>query len=166
MNIEKIGLAICVVLIVCLAGFSGWNYLRIDDLPKQIADLEAQNDQLESQVVELEAQVENLTNMMDAIVNNFTFVTIEQLLIVNLEWATLNAYATLTIQNTGTADLTVVAITVNDESALIEPTTLNLAPAVQGTIKVAGILFLSGQIYEFALITAIGNTFPYTATAP
>lgn len=90
-----------------------------------------------------------------------------RLAIVGLTWA-LNAYATLTVKNTGTTDLTVTSVTVNGETASMEPTTLTLAAGVQGRIEVTrvGELFLSGQRYDFVLITADGFTFRYVATAP
>ena len=174
MNIEK-SLVICVVLMVCLAGFGVWTYAGMDNLQNQMADLEAQNDQLETQVADLEnqvssfeTQVENLTN----IIVDFTFMETEELKILGLTWtplnATSNAYATLTVKNTGETTLTVLNVIVNGDTASMEPTTLTLASQVQGTIKATriGAIFLSGTKYDFALITASGNTFLYVATAP
>jgi Tfp pilus assembly protein PilX len=163
------GLAIICVVLIVLSGFGVWAYARMDSMQKRITDLEAQNGQLEAQVAGLEAEVENLTDIIEAMANiTFTFMKTEELKIIGITWAPLNAYATLTVRNTGTTDLTVVTLNVSGEPAWTEPTSLTLSSGLQGTIRVytIGTTFLSGITYEFVLITAIGNTYSYIATAP
>jgi len=89
----------------------------------------------------------------------------EELKIVSLTWNDNNA--TFTVINTGTADLTIVEVRVNDEYATMNPSSVTLDPGDQTIITVTRTEgFISGVKYEFRFITATGNAYFYTATAP
>jgi len=93
----------------------------------------------------------------------FPFVT-EKLEIIELTW---NYNATFTVINTGTADLTIVEVQVNDEYTTMNPSSVTLNPGGEATITVSKTEgFTSGVKYEFSFITASGNRFSYVAVAP
>jgi P pilus assembly chaperone PapD len=85
--------------------------------------------------------------------------------IASLTWNDNNAV--FAVINTGTRYTTIVKVRVNDEYATMNPSSVTLYPGDQTTItvtKTGG--FISGVVYEFRFITARGNAFFYTATAP
>jgi len=89
----------------------------------------------------------------------------EELKIASLTWSDNNAI--FTVINTGTADLTIVEVRVNDEYATMNPSSVTLNPSDQTTITVTRTGgFISGLKYEFRFVTAVGNAYLYTATAP
>jgi archaellum component FlaF (FlaF/FlaG flagellin family) len=97
----------------------------------------------------------------------FTVMKTEQLEIQGCTFNTGNANVTFSVQNTGTAVLTIVEVRVNDEYATMNPSSVTLDPGDQTTITVTKTEgFISGVKYEFKFITAKGNIFLYTATAP
>ena len=151
----KLGLAACMVVIVCLLVFSGWNYARINDVQKRAAELEAQ-------VADLESLVGSLVTDLGAL--NFTFMATEQLEILGCAFSTGNV--TLTVQNTGTADLTVSKYKIGTGGT---PTNLpQEVPVAQGATEsvTAPLSWTSGTTYDIYLITSTGKQFPYRATAP
>ncbi|MDH5266768.1 MAG: hypothetical protein OEW62_03715 [Candidatus Bathyarchaeota archaeon] len=95
----------------------------------------------------------------------WTIIPTEELKIVGLAWNDDNA--SFTVINTGTADLTIVEVRVNDEYATMNPSSVTLSSGNQATVRVTRTGgFISGVTYEFRFITAKGNQYFYMATAP
>jgi flagellin-like protein len=100
----------------------------------------------------------------------FTFMQTEELSFTSYEWGASNAYCLIEVKNTGSADLSVSEIRINDVSAaddgITTPYTLTPGSTVTLNITRTG-GYTSGVKYEFKVITAKGNTFgPYIRTAP
>jgi flagellin-like protein len=94
----------------------------------------------------------------------FTFMATEQLEIQGCAFSTGNV--TLTVQNTGTADLTVSKYKIGTGGT---PTNLpQEVPVAQGATEPvkAPLSWTSGTTYDIYLITSTGKQFPYRATAP
>lgn len=94
----------------------------------------------------------------------FTFMATEQLEIQGCAFSTGNV--TLTVQNTGTADLTVSKYKIGTGGT---PTNLpQEVPVAQGATEsvIAPLSWTSGTTYDLYLITSTGKQFPYRATAP
>lgn len=113
----------------------------------------------------------------------FTFMKTEELKITNHTWAVgataTSTNVTLTVRNSGTARLTISELRVNDAVVTAgaggwEVVTAGadeiLEPGEQVDVRVYGSGvsggFVAGTRYEFAIITATGNKFTYTAVAP
>jgi len=102
---------------------------------------------------------------------SFTFMKTEELKIKGLVWGTkVSTYytsAVLTVQNTGTATLTVNQVKVNSGDATMSPSTATLNPGDQTTLTVTRTgNFTSGTKYEFLFYTATGNRYTWPETAP
>ncbi len=96
----------------------------------------------------------------------FTFMKTEELKVISVNRTTwTNASATLTVKNSGTSDLTISSVRVNDVEATMTPDPLTLTPGLETTIQV-GHTYVPGTKYEFAFYSASGNRYPYTSTAP
>ena len=94
-----------------------------------------------------------------------TVTRTEDLKIIDLTWSINNA--TFTVINTGTSDLTIVEVRVNDEYATMNPSSVTLDPGDLTTITVTRTGgFISGVVYKFTFQTAMGNEFLHIATAP
>jgi hypothetical protein len=168
MGKEKIALAVCFCLIVALAGFSTWLYVRANGLESKVNDLESKTSSLEAQNTELSEQVQNLTDWRDAFMNglnNITFMKTEQLTILSVTWETNNAI--FIVKNTGTANLTIVEAKIDSVTATMNPSSVTLSSGSSETLtitKTEG--FISGIKYEFEFITVTGNHYFFAATAP
>ena len=106
----------------------------------------------------------------------FTFMGTEQLEIQGASWGGTTGDAantiTLSVQNTGTADLTVdkyklgvgeTAYDLNPDDVVVnqgQSTTVTCPTGADGEA------WTSGTTYDIYLITATGKQFPYRATAP
>ncbi len=97
----------------------------------------------------------------------FTFMKTEEVKVLSIDrtnWS--NETATLTLKNSGTSELTIESVRVNDNSATLTPVgSATLAPGDQRNFTV-DYTYVSGTKYEFAFYTASGNRYPYTSTAP
>ncbi|MBE0512941.1 hypothetical protein IBX38_07815 [Candidatus Bathyarchaeota archaeon] len=97
----------------------------------------------------------------------FTFMQTEELTFTSYTWGTNNTYIEITVKNTGSGALTISQVQVGGVAAddvTITPSALE--PGDPATIRITQ-SFTSGVKYEFAVITAKGNTFgPYIKTAP
>jgi archaellum component FlaF (FlaF/FlaG flagellin family) len=87
-------------------------------------------------------------------------------------WAINCTSITLTVENTGTASVSVERVLVDDVVAsnvtygpAFSGTANMLLPGETGTITMTQ-QFSSGIQYVFYLISTIGNSYPYVATAP
>lgn len=101
----------------------------------------------------------------------FTFMKTEELKVTNIVWvagpAGYQYQAIISVKNSGTATLTVNQVKVNDGVATMSPTSVAMNPGDPATITVTRTgNFTSGTKYEFAIYTATGNRYPYTAVAP
>ncbi len=96
----------------------------------------------------------------------FTFMGTEQLEIQSCVFNAGNTDVTLTVQNTGTADLTVKSWKVGNTNTPVALTTE--VPVLQGqqTTVTVPYAWSSGYTYDIYLITAAGKQFMYRATAP
>jgi flagellin-like protein len=97
----------------------------------------------------------------------FTFMKTEEVKVLSINRSTWsNTTATLTLKNSGTSDLTIETVRVNDNTATLTPVgSATLAPGDERNFTV-GSTYVSGTKYEFAFYTASGNRYPYTSTAP
>lgn len=97
----------------------------------------------------------------------FTFMKTEEVKVISINRSTWsNSTATLTLKNSGTSDLTIDNVRVNDNDADLTPVgSATLAPGDERNFTV-GYTYVSGTKYEFAFYTASGNRYPYTSTAP
>jgi len=102
----------------------------------------------------------------------FTFMATEQITFTSFTWGSSNAYALMTVKNTGTTDLSISAVKIDTATpatlspSLGTPYLLTKGSAVTFNMTRTG-GFSSGISYEFTVTTAKGNTFgPYTKTAP
>jgi flagellin-like protein len=95
----------------------------------------------------------------------FTFMQTEELKIQGHTWG--SGYIDLSVKNTGTSALTLSSARVNNAAATsdIPEGGQTLQPGSAGVVRVNG-TFTSGAKYEFTLVTATGNKYPYTVTAP
>jgi len=100
----------------------------------------------------------------------FTFMQTEEMSFTNYEWGANNTNCQIQVKNTGSSDLSISEVRVNDVIALddgiVTPYTLAPGETADLTITRTG-GYTSGVKYEFKVITAKGNTFgPYIRTAP
>jgi flagellin-like protein len=107
----------------------------------------------------------------------FTFMATEQLDVQGCQFSGTSGDAAntivLTVQNTGTADLTVDKYKLGvGGTQLPSGTTLGVSVLQGATATVTcstgadGVAWTSGTTYDIYLITASGKQFPYRATAP
>ena len=102
----------------------------------------------------------------------FTFMQTEELKVLTHSWGTDSI--TLSVKNTGTADLSVNDVQVASVSQIANSTftggfsgtTNTLASGSATGIIQIDYVFSPGTKYEFAILTAQGNKFTYIATAP
>ena len=96
----------------------------------------------------------------------FTFMGTEQLEIQGCTFNPGNTNITLSVQNTGTADLTISKYkigTAGTPTALASP--VDVAQGASGSVVVP-LAWTSGTTYDVYLLTSTGKQFPYRATAP
>jgi len=156
---EKVILRVSLCLVLVLAGLSGWFYVRVWDLENRVNRLESVIDSL-YQVLQTDV-AEDIS----------IFLGTKQLIVENFMWKAENAGATFTptftVRNTGTSNIALVAVFVNDTLAKMNASSTLLSPGAQATVtvtKTGG--FTSGMKYEFTFVTASGNQFMYVTTAP
>ena len=160
----KLGLAACIVVIVCLLVFSGWTYSRINDLQKEATELEIQVADLESLVSSLETDVENLTNTIYNV--TFPFMETEKVEIQTVTWTSPNL-VTLGVENTGTKAVTITGVKVNYGNVPCtgpaDPVTIDT-----GDLKDIQITFTNnytaGTTYDLTVVTSDGHEYTRTAT--
>ena len=98
----------------------------------------------------------------------FTFTKTEELKITGHEWVSATQ-VNVTVVNTGPADLTISGAQIDDvtKTCTIDgsapPQTLDKGDTAYVVITGS---FTSGTKYNFAVLTASGNKYPYTATYP
>ncbi len=96
----------------------------------------------------------------------FTFMKTEEVKVLSINRSTwVNQTATLTLKNSGTSDLTIDTVRVNDNDASLTQATLKPGDEHAFTVVYTP-GYVSGTKYEFAFYTASGNRYPYTSTAP
>ena len=103
----------------------------------------------------------------------FTFMKTEELKVISINrstWTTgTTGNATLSVKNSGTSDLTISSVRVNDNAAddweVTDAADATLDPGEEVNIRVQ-YNYVSGTKYEIAFYTASGNRYPYTSTAP
>jgi len=96
----------------------------------------------------------------------FTFMGTEQLEIQGCTFNTDNVTISLSVQNTGTSDLTVSKYKIGTSGTV---TNLGQEVAVaQGASEsvTVPLVWSSGTTYDIYLVTSTGKQFPYRATAP
>ncbi|RLI47214.1 hypothetical protein DRO69_01165 [Candidatus Bathyarchaeota archaeon] len=104
----------------------------------------------------------------------FTFMGTEQLEIRGVTFSGTsganNNTIILTVQNTGTADLTVDAYKLGVSGTQHDITDVSVAQGASTTVTCTtgadGEAWTSGTTYDIYLITSTGKQFPYRATAP
>ena len=106
---------------------------------------------------------------------SFGFMGTEQLTFTGYEWAspgdTTVPWITITVKNTGSADLSIAEIRVDGTTSGVTvdkslPYSLPKGQSVTFNITITG-GFTRGTAYEFTVLTSKGNLFgPYIKTAP
>lgn len=102
----------------------------------------------------------------------FSFMKTEELSFTGYTWDSISPYTwiNITVKNTGSADMTISEVRVNDVAALDDGITTPYSLAAGNTVTLTVTRtgnYTSGVKYEFTVITAKGNTFgPYIKTAP
>ncbi|MCW3985769.1 MAG: fibronectin type III domain-containing protein [Candidatus Bathyarchaeota archaeon] len=104
----------------------------------------------------------------------FTFMQTEELAFTGYTWdsSSTKYWIRITVKNTGSSDMTISGVRVNDVDAddWGYTPTYSLAAGNSVTFNVTrsgGAEYTSGTKYEFTVITAKGNMFgPYIKTAP
>ncbi|MGB9134531.1 MAG: hypothetical protein WCC63_02950, partial [Candidatus Bathyarchaeia archaeon] len=99
----------------------------------------------------------------------FTFMQTEEMSFTNFQWGASNAYCLIQVKNTGSSDLSIAEVRVNDaasaDDGITTPYTLTPGSTVTLNVTRTG-GYTSGVKYEFKVVTAKGNTFgPYIRTA-
>jgi len=102
----------------------------------------------------------------------FTFMKTEELAFTGYTWDTASTptWIQITVKNTGSADMTLSEVRVNDVEAaddgITTPYSLTAGDTVTLNVTRTG-GYTSGVKYEFTVISAKGNAFgPYIKTAP
>ena len=94
----------------------------------------------------------------------FTFIPYEQVSLSKFVWGPNNAYCQFTVENTGTANLSILAIRINGVApksispSLMVPCALDKGASVVFTLTPADSL-IHGDFYQFSVITTKGNSF-------
>jgi flagellin-like protein len=100
----------------------------------------------------------------------FTFTKTEELKIVGYNWVAGNTQINLTVTNTGPADLVISGAQVDDAAATWSAGDSTLAKGDSTWVLITKpgtpTTFTSGTKYNFAVLTAGGNKYPYSATKP
>jgi hypothetical protein len=94
---------------------------------------------------------------------SIAFMDTEQISIVNVQFADAGATITLSVRNTGTADVVINFAIVNGESIDIDDVTVE--KNMEGSVTVP-YDWEPGQTYQIRLMSTKGNYFPYNAVAP
>jgi hypothetical protein len=159
MRTLKLTLVFSFFLIIALSLISAWLYLKGEDLAAKISVLENELNILTAKHRDLQNQISTLSSIFSA--------DSEQLNFENLKWQANNANVTLTVRNTGTSTIVLVALFINDAIAEMTISSNLLSPG-QATTLITTISggFTSGVKYEFTLITASGKQYKYVTTAP
>jgi len=98
------------------------------------------------------------------------FIAYEHVSLTNFTWGPNNAYCQVTVENTGTADLSILAVRINGvapksvDPSLMVPYALDKGASVVFTLTMSG-FFTRGSSYEFEVITTKGNSFSCCVTA-
>ncbi|MGB9693928.1 MAG: hypothetical protein ACPLYF_03705 [Fervidobacterium sp.] len=92
----------------------------------------------------------------------FTFTSTEQLIITSVTFLSDN-HINITMRNTGTAPITIIEIWVNNVKTWSGNSIIDANYQETITLDVA---WVTGNNYQFKIITSKGNQFYYTATAP
>ncbi|MCK4434044.1 hypothetical protein KAU92_01040 [Candidatus Bathyarchaeota archaeon] len=168
MGKDNVALAICLCLIVVVAGFSGFLYSAAKGLESKVSDLESRTSDLETENAELNEKVQNLTDWRDALMSSldFTFIATEELKITNMEFITGYNSINVTMQNIGTSPITVTAIHIsNGDNLLSSPVTVEANSQVEQQVSETG-LWSDGYNYQIKIVTSRGNQYYYNAVAP
>jgi len=96
----------------------------------------------------------------------FTFMGTEQLEIQGCSFNAGNANISLSVQNTGTSDLTVSKYKIGTSGTITNlPQEVAVAQGDSESVTVP-LIWSSGTTYDIYLVTSTGKQFPYRATAP
>ena len=100
----------------------------------------------------------------------FTFMSTEQLEVQGASFGgtagASNNTITLSVQNTGTADVTVASYKLGVGGTAVDITDVAVAQGATASVVCANADWDSGTTYDVYLITSSGKQFPYRATAP
>ena len=100
----------------------------------------------------------------------FPFMRTEQLEIQGASWGGTSGAAdntvTLSVQNTGTADLTVDKYKLGVGGTAVDITDVAVAQGSTASVVCTNVGWTAGTTYDIYLITSTGKQFPYRATAP
>ena len=165
---NKVALAICLSLIIALAGFSAWLYVGAKGLESEVSDMESKTSNLETQNVELESQVNDLESRLndsESRCNDVERRVSEQLLVAGYPDEPQSIL--FMIMHIGTADVTLSEIQVDGTLNSSSPGwagNITLTPGQMGQITVYGSGYLvdgfeNGESYQFSFITTKGNSF-------
>jgi hypothetical protein len=100
----------------------------------------------------------------------FTFIAFEHVSLTNFVWGPNNAYCQVTVENTGTANLSILAVRINGavpksvDPSLMSPCALDKDASVVFTLTSAD-GFVHGGSYQFTVITTKGNSFSLSVKA-
>ena len=94
----------------------------------------------------------------------FTFMGTEQLTIPKITWNWSTKQFTITVNNTGTKDLTINQVLVNyGSTGVTQPLVLpKILKATQGTTLTVGYLYTNGTNYDISVATSSGYKFTNT----
>jgi len=94
----------------------------------------------------------------------FTFIAYEQVSLSKFVWGPKNAYCQFTVENTGTANLSILAVRINGiapksvNPSLMTPYALDRGASIVFILTSAD-NFTHGDSYQFSVITTKGNSF-------
>jgi len=91
------------------------------------------------------------------------FMGAEEVRITNVAFASTSS-ATVTVKNTGSTPVTLAETYVGNIGGPMA-TQVTLQPGASAPVSIAG-TYVSGTSYQFKVVSAKGNPFVYTATAP
>lgn len=100
----------------------------------------------------------------------FTFVKFEHVSLTNFAWGPNNAYCQVTVENSGTANLSILAVRINGtvpknvDPSLLSPYALDKDASVVFTLTPAD-GFTHGDSYQFTVVTTKGNNFSLSVKA-
>jgi flagellin-like protein len=100
----------------------------------------------------------------------FTFMGTEQLEVQGATFggaaSAANNTITLSVQNTGTADLTIASYKLGVGGIAVDITDVEVTQGSTASVVCTDTDWDSGTTYDIYLITSTGKQFPYRATAP
>jgi len=104
----------------------------------------------------------------------FTFMKTEELKVISYTWSG-TTYIDLKVRNTGSSSLTMNSAEVNSGAPTAydldtgttgnQTSNVSVSPGSEKTVRIWH-SYTSGVKYEFAIVTAAGNRYTYTSTAP